>query len=276
MEENRGREKTVRIAVVQTNPVFGRVEENISTTIGLMESESADLFVLPELFATGYHFADRAEASAFSEPPEGPTFARISSFARARTCFVCYGFAERSDSVYNSAALVGPGGLIGLYRKTHLFARETMLFTGGDLGFPVFDLPFGRVGMMICFDWIYPESARTLALRGAQVILHPSNLVTPYCPDAMITRCLENRVFAATANRVGTDDRPHGNLRFIGCSEIVTPRGIVLKRLGDAQAAIAAADIDPAQALDKQFNEFNNLLADRRERFYFRTSREPS
>jgi predicted amidohydrolase len=91
----------------------------------------------------------------------------------------------------------------------------------------------------------------------------------------MITRCLENRVFAATADRAGSDDRPHGRLTFVGASEIVTPRGEVLHRLGATGAGIAVAEIDPAQALDKQFNPYNNLLADRREEMYFRTTREP-
>jgi predicted amidohydrolase len=266
----------MRIAVVQTHPVFGRTAGNLEAAIGQMESDRADLYVLPELFTSGYSFADRAEAASFAEPAEGPTFRALSAFAHRHECIVCYGFAEAADAIYNSAALVGSAGLIGLYRKIHLFARETELFAPGNLGFPVFDLPFGRVGMMICFDWIYPEAARSLALQGAQLILHPSNLVTPYCPDAMVTRCLENRVFAATADRVGTDDRPHEILRFIGRSEIVSPRGVILNRLNETGAAVASADVDLAEALDKRFSPFNDLLADRREEFYFRTDRNPS
>jgi 5-aminopentanamidase len=266
----------MRLAVVQTHPEFGRSAANLAAAIAQMESERADLYVLPELCCSGYSFADRAELVSLAEPVDGPAFRGMAAFARNRGCVVCYGFAEAADALYNSAALVGPAGLIGLYRKVHLFARETELFAPGNLGFPVFDLPFGRVGMMICFDWIYPEAARSLALQGAQLILHPSNLVTPYCPDAMVTRCLENRVFTATADRVGTDDRPHEILRFIGTSEIVSPRGTILSRLDDARPGIAVADIDPAEALDKRFTAFNNLLADRREEYYFRTDRNPS
>jgi predicted amidohydrolase len=263
----------MRIAVVQTDPEFGRKEENLAAAIGLMDTGDADLYLLPELFATGYHFADPAEAGSLAEPASGRTFLELAGFARRRRCHVCYGFAEKADALYNSAALIGPAGFIGLYRKTHLFALETVIFTRGNLGFPVFDLPFGRVGMMICFDWIYPEAARTLALQGAQVILHPSNLVTPYCPDAMITRCLENRVFSATADRVGTDSRPHGSLTFIGCSQVVTPRGVVLRRLNGTESAMAIVEIHPEEALDKSFNTYNNLLADRREEYYQSTSR---
>lgn len=265
----------MNIAAVQTGPEFGRKEANTAAALELMASVKADLFVLPELFATGYHFADAAEAAGMAEPVDGPTFRALARHARTTGSFICYGFAEASDALYNSAALIGPGGLVGLYRKTHLFSRETVIFTPGNLGFPVFDLPFGRVGIMVCFDWIYPEAARSLALQGAAVILHPSNLVTPYCPDAMITPCLENRIFAVTADRTGTDVRPHGSLTFIGRSQIVTPKGEVLRRLGETETGVAVADIDPALAADKKFNEYNNLLGDRREEWYFRT-RGPS
>ncbi len=263
---------TTRIAVVQTSPLFGKKERNIADALGSMASVDADLYVLPELFATGYHFANNEELLSLAEPPEGPTFSTVAAFARKRGCFVCYGFAEGANPCYNSSALVGPDGMIGFYRKTHLFSRETRLFAPGDLGFPVFELPFARVGMMICFDWIYPEAARTLALRGAQILLHPANLVTPYCPDAMVTRCLENRVFAATADRAGSDVRPHGSLTFIGSSQIVSPGGAVLQRLGTEQPGVAVANIDPALALNKRFNDYNDLLADRREEFYLPTS----
>jgi len=166
--------------------------------------------------------------------------------------------------MYNSSAMVGPTGLLGLYRKVHLFDRERLFFRPGDVGFPVYDLPFGRVGMMICFDWIYPEAARTLALKGAQLIAHPSNLVLPYCPDAMVTRCLENRVFAATADRVGREERGGYDLRFIGKSEIVSPRGTILGQLGTDDVGICISDVDLREADDKKVNQHNDLLVQRR------------
>lgn len=258
----------MRLAVVQTDPQFGEVRSNIEAALSLMGSTQADLFVLPELFNTGYNFIDADEVGRLAEPVDGPTFDAMAAFARRNSCYVAYGFAERSGRIYNSSALVGPKGRIGLFRKVHLFYRETLFFASGDLGFPVFDLPFGKVGMMICFDWIYPESARTLALHGAQLILHPSNLVMPYCPDAMVTRCLENRVFAATANRIGLEDRGGISLSYIGTSEIVSPRGEILARLPVAKAAVAVIEVDLAQALNKQINEFNDLFAGRRSEQY--------
>mgnify|MGYP001614181173 FL=1 len=146
----------------------------------------------------------------------------------------------------------------------HLYARETLFFAPGDLGFPVFDLHFGKVGIMVCFDWIYPESARTLALKGAQIIAHPSNLVLPYCPDAMITRCLENKIYAATANRIGTEHRGGLELHYIGTSEIVSPSGEVLIRMMTDETGIRVVEVDLKAAHNKKINRYNDLMAGRR------------
>ncbi len=254
----------MRVAIVQTSPQFGKIEANNKAALMLMKSADADLYVLPELFNTGYNFIDVQEAKELAEPIEGPTGSAIAEFCHRNSCYVVYGFAEKSDQIYNSSALVGPDGHIGLYRKVHLYYKETLLFAPGNLGFPVFDLPFGKIGMMVCFDWFYPESARTLALRGAQLIAHPSNLVMPYCPDAMVTRCLENRVFSATANRIGRENRGGVDLSYIGKSEIVSPRGEILKRLPDAEESIAVVEVDLALASSKKLNEFNDLFAGRR------------
>jgi predicted amidohydrolase len=265
----------MRLAVVQTNSTFGEVKSNVEAALALMESAKADLYVLPELFNTGYNFIDVEEVKELSEEASGPTFQTMRRFAAGRSAFVVYGFAEKSDPspegsgpqgdrFYNSAALVGPKGLVGVYRKVHLFDRENVFFAPGNLGFPVFDLPFGRIGIMICFDWIYPESARTLALKGAQLVAHPSNLVLPHCPDAMVTRCLENRVFAATADRIGRENRGGVDLQYIGKSEIISPSGKILKRLGSDESAIAVEEVNLAEASNKRISEFNDLLVQRR------------
>lgn len=253
----------MRLAIVQTSPIFGQPESNTQAAKDLMKSTPADLYILPELFTSGYNFIDRSEVETAAEQIDGPTFHSLLNFAQESSCYVAYGFAEQADHIYNSAALLGPDGLVGLYRKVHLFDRENLFFEPGNLGFPVFELPFGKIGLMICFDWIYPEAARTLALHGAQLIAHPSNLVLSYCPDAMITRCLENRVFAATADRVGTENRGLINLQFIGSSEIVSPQGRVLARLGSDEAGIALVNVDLREADSKKINKYNDLLADR-------------
>ena len=260
---------STRLAVVQTEPVFGDVAASVHAALGLMQTAPADLYVLPELFNTGYNFKDHQEVRQLAEPQDGPTCRELLKFTRDNSCYVAYGFAEKSDKLYNSALLLGPEGIIGVYRKIHLFYRENLFFTRGNLGFPVFKLPFGTVGLMICFDWIYPEAARTLATKGAQLIAHPSNLVLPHCPDSMIVRCLENRIFTVTADRVGRENRGGIDLTFIGQSEVVTPGGEVLVRMGGTEPEIAVVDVDLSTADDKKVNEYNDLLKDRREDLYF-------
>jgi 5-aminopentanamidase len=254
----------MRVAVVQTIPTFGEVQKNVDEASALMETVTADLYILPELFNTGYNFVDEGEVRILAESVDSSTLRTMCEWTRNHACYVVYGFAERADKIYNSAALLGPEGLIGLYRKVHLFDRENLFFAPGNLGFPVFNLPFGKVGIMICFDWIYPESTRSLALKGAQLIAHPANLVLPHCPDAMVTRCLENRVFTATADRVGEENRGGVDLKFIGTSEIVAPNGRILCRLGVHEPAISVVDVDFALADNKQINEYNHLLKGRR------------
>ncbi len=266
----------MRLTIIQTNPVFGKIRENVSSAISQMNQLCADLFVLPELFNTGYNFSSQKEIELLSENPDGFTYEEISRFTKEKNCSCIYGFAERAQSedkriqYYNSSAFVGPNGLIGIYRKVHLFNRENIFFTPGNFGFPVFDSPFGKIGMMICFDWYFPESARTLAQKGALLIAHPSNLVMPHCPDAMVTRCLENRIFAATANRVGVENMGDVSLRFIGKSEIVTPRGEILIRLGEQEAESAVVDINLSEAQNKRLNEYNDIFEGRRTECYSR------
>ena len=122
---------------------------------------------------------------------------------------------------------------------------------------------------MICFDWYYPESARTLALQGAEILCHPSNLVLPHCPDAMVTRSLENRVFSITANRVGREARGgKPPLTFIGKSEVVSPTGRILSRASVDTPELTVVEIDVDEARNKSINPYNELLKDRRPAHY--------
>lgn len=256
------------VATVQTHPEFGRRKQNVEHAISLMSSAPSELYVLPELCTTGYVFAERKEVEEMAETTDGPSISAFLEFARSKGVYIVVGFVEKSDRIYNSAVLLGPDGIVGIYRKVHLFERENLFFAAGNDGFPVFQTRFGILGMMICFDWFFPESARSLALKGADIIAHPANLVLPYCPDAMITRCLENHIFSITANRVGEETNGGISLQFIGQSEIVKPDGVILKRLSSYEEGIAVADIDIAQARRKQLNPFNNLIEGRRPEMY--------
>ncbi|MBI4417660.1 MAG: acyltransferase, partial [Ignavibacteriales bacterium] len=228
------------------------------------------LYVLPELFSSGYTFSVIGEVKDLAEPfGQGETFKAMNDFCRKRKSWVVYGFAERDgETFFNSAGLIGHDGTNGLYRKIHLFDREKLFFAPGNLPFQVFQTPVGAIGIMICFDWYFPESARTLALRGAQIIAHPSNLVLPHCPDSMPVRCLENRVFAATANRIGVEDRHGVKLTYIGQSQITSPKGEILHRSPSDKPEIAVREIDLSLAENKNINERNHLFMDRRSQFY--------
>jgi predicted amidohydrolase len=261
----------MKVGYYQFDPVFGDVARNLDKVANKLSSVRCDLMVLPELFASGYQFVSKDEVAALAEPvPDGATTTRLCEVARERSMHIVAGLPERDGHrCYNSAVVVGPEGVIGCYRKTHLFFEETQFFTPGDSGFQVWDIGAATIGVMVCFDWFYPESARALALNGADIICHPSNLVLPHCPEAMVTRCLENHVFSITANRTGSERRGgKKKLTFIGRSEVVTPRGKILQRAPSNREKLAVVEIDPKEARDKSLNPYNDLLLDRRTALY--------
>ncbi len=228
-----------------------------------------DLLVLPELAFTGYMFCSRDELIGLAEPfPGGETSEFLTSLARDIGGSVVAGVAEEDGKLlYNSCVLFSPHGHAGTYRKVHLFNTEKAFFEPGDLGFPVFDVAGVKVGMMICFDWIFPESARSLTLGGAQVIAHPANLVLPYCPQAAVTRALENHVYYLLADRIGTETLADESLEFIGQSRILGVSGEILASL-NTQEEVIVARVNPELALDKRITPSNDILTDRRPSLY--------
>lgn len=259
----------MNIACVQMHCRFGEVDTNLDNATALIESVEADLYVLPELFNTGYLFQSEHEINRLAEPANGKTAEVLTQVAKARQAWIVAGFAEKSNNaIYNSAMLVGPHGLVDIYRKAHLFDSEKLWFTPGDTPFSVIDVGSARLGLMICFDWIFPESMRSLALLGADIVCHPSNLVMPYCQKAMVTRCLENQVYAITANRSGADRRPDAEIAFTGQSQITAPRGEILASATEVEETVLVADINVQEARDKHINPRNDLFSDRRPDVY--------
>jgi len=262
----------MRVGFVQTSPRRLRRDRNLrDVETRLAGAPAADLWVLPELFSTGYLFLDPGEAASMAEEvPRGPTTSAMISWARRHVCALVGGVLEQDASgrLFNSAVAVDGTGLRALYRKAHLFGTERDWATPGDLPFPVVELAGARVGMMICFDWRFPEAARTLALAGAQVIAHPSNLVLPHAPEAMVTRALENRVFTVTCDRVGVDQDHGRTLPFIGRSRILGPDGEVLAEGSPDAPDLRVVEIDPRRADDKAVGEANDLFRDRRTDLY--------
>lgn len=261
----------MRLGIAQTCPEFGERGRNLSDALDLLSREVADLWVLPEFFASGYQFARAEEVRDLAEPvPGGPTVRALESFCRDRGCFVVAGLPEVADGVlYNSAVLVGPRGSTSVYRKIHLFGDEKRWFAPGNLPFSVQDVGAARVGVMICFDHFFPEAARTLALLGADILVHPANLVIPgLAQRTMTVRALENGVFAATANRVGEESRAEKALHYTGQSQIVAPDGTALVRLSSDHVEVAVAEVNPSAARDKRLTSRNDKLGDRRPEFY--------
>jgi predicted amidohydrolase len=129
--------------------------------------------------------------------------------------------------------------------------------------------------MMICFDWIFPEVCRVLSVQGSEVICHPSNLVLSYCQQTMISRCIENSVYAITANRFGADQRPQGKIVFTGKSQIVAPKGKLLTKSPSKKEELKIVNIDLELARDKMMTPHNDILKDRRQDFYKLLSHRP-
>ena len=260
-----------RIAAVQTHPTFGAVAENLTRAEQLIRSQTADLYVLPELFSTGYLFDDRAELAEYAEVfGEGPVADFLTRISRETGALIMGGFPERTRAgeLFNSAAIYERGKACACYRKIHLFNNEKACFDAGDAPPRVVASAIARLGPMICFDWIFPETARCLALAGAQILIHATNLVLPYCQAATVTRCIENGVFAVTANRIGTEDRRAGRLTFTGGSQITDPRGEILAHASNDAEEVITAEIDPARADEKYVTDCNHLITDRRPGLY--------
>jgi len=259
----------MKITLVQNHPEFGDREGNAARLVKAMESSPSDLYILPELAYSGYQFTSAEEARGLAEGLDSPYIDLLRSASRRLDACVVFGFPElESGRLYNSSLALLPDGTEHLYRKTHLFYREKLYFAPGNTGFRVFDFRGARIGMAICFDWFFPESFRTLAMMGADIVAHSSNLVLPYCQKANFAAAVQNRIFIATANRVGTEQRESEALVFTGGSVLVSPKGEYLLE-GPANAeAILTAEIDPKAARNKSVNSWNEAFADRRPEHY--------
>jgi 5-aminopentanamidase len=216
-------------------------------------SEGARLVIFPECALTGYCYERKEEAFAQAEPIPGPSTEAFTRACRELGVWAVYGHLERdADRLFNALALVGPEGLIGSYRKIHLpFLGVDRLVTPGDRPFQVHDLGGLKVGLLICYDGSFPESARVLTLLGADLIVLPTNW-----PEAAIcsakyvanTRALENHVYYAAVNRVGHE----GDFHFIGLSRIVDYNGNTITGSDNDAETTLYADLEPEKARRKR------------------------
>lgn len=260
----------MKVGFYQFAPQFGECNVNLTKVLNALRHVEADVIVLPELAFTGYLFQDRSElASLAQDPARSPIVDSLTALCRDRDFCLVTGFAEKNaDKIFNSALAIGGNGILQCYRKLHLFNMEKEYFDQGDTALDVIAVKDMKIGMMVCFDWAFPEVARILALKGADLLCHPSNLVLTYCQQTMISRCVENSVFAVTANRFGADIRPRGTLSFTGQSQLTAPNGELLYRAEPQQEKLFLTEIDPDQARDKSLTERNDLFGDRRPEYY--------
>jgi N-carbamoylputrescine amidase len=271
---------SIVVACVQMQPTFGDVAANVAHSLELIDraaARHADLIVLPELANTGYMFASREEAFGLAEPiPDGPTVTAWAERAARHKLHLVAGITERcGPDLYNSAVVIGPEGCIGTFRKVHLWNEENLFFEPGNLGFPVFHTPIGRIGVAICYDGWFPETFRLCALQGADIVCIPTNWV-PIPGQAEGRQAManilamgaahSNSIFIACADRVGIE---RGQL-FEGQSLIVSYTGWPVAGPASRDTEdILIAEVDLGEARRKRnWNAFNQVLRDRRADVY--------
>jgi len=258
----------MKVAQIQFQPVLGDEEaslENLREPI-FSTRHRADLIILPELANSGYNFKSRESAMKVAQNIEESEFIDwLRRWALMHETNIVTGFLEKDgDKLFNSSVLITKRGKKHVYRKVHLFMNEKDIFDVGDKGFPVFEVDNYKLGMMVCFDYLFPEAWRILALKGADVIAHPSNLVTYNAFKVVPAQAVMNRFFVFTTNRIGSEDE----LTFAGRTFAVNTKGDVLGEASEDKAEVLFSKIDPMESRDKMITERNHVLKDRKPELY--------
>jgi predicted amidohydrolase len=276
-------EDKVKLAAVQFDVKLGRNKDNLGKMLELIRAASANgakLIVLPECALSGYVFSSREEALPHLETIPGPSTKKIATNCADLKVHVVFGLLEKEGGYcFNSAALVGPQGLIGRYRKTHLpfLGIDRFLDCGND-PFRVYDTAAGKIGMLICYDCTFPEGARVLALEGADILALPTNWpqgrakIPQY---VLATRAFENKYHIVAADRIGIER----DVQFIGTSKIVHCSGNTLAEASVDKEEIIYAEILLSEAREKRSvikpGEFEtNFMRDRKPHLYRKIAEE--
>ena len=246
----------MRVAVAQMEPKLAEKERNLDVALERLEEAAAagaQLLVLPECAIPGYMFDSGEEAMPYAEEIPGPTTEAFERECARLGVHAITGLLERdADTLYNAAILVGPDGLIGSYRKTHLpFLGVDRFVTPGD-SLKVYDTAIGRIGLIICYDLRFPEVTRTLALHGADMVALPTNFPMAarlQCDVIAPARAAENRIYLLVANRVGKERWGE----FCGLSQIVDPYGTRLVETDETTETLLVADVELEKARDKDY-----------------------
>lgn len=257
-----------KVSIIQFQPAFCDTSATIRKLDPLIDKVTGShLIILPELAGSGYNFTDKEQAMANAEMIDGKgTYQRfLVEKASQKEAFIVSGINEREgDNLFNSAILVSKDGIIGKYRKMHLFMKEKDIFQKGNAGLPVFDLGYFKIGIMICFDYLFPEPWRILAQKGADLVCHPSNLLTLNPHKCMPGLALMNRIYIATANRTGTEN----GLTFNGRSFFTDPYGNIAVMASPDQPDVISYEIDTDVSANKMITARNHAFDDRRPESY--------
>ncbi|MDR5698055.1 MAG: nitrilase-related carbon-nitrogen hydrolase [Armatimonadota bacterium] len=279
----------VRVAVIQMagcwdDPTSTR--ERIADLLGCAADAGAALAVLPELSTVSYDFCSRADVESAAEPLDGPTVQQWTAIAAQTGMHLVAGLPERLGMrLYNTAVLVGPAGLVGAYRKAHLYHHEREVFDPGDAAPGVWQTPLGRIGMLICYDLRFAEVVRLLMLRGAHIVCVPTTWTDRgksrpwddrgWCGADYLAagHAYGSRLWIACANRAGQD----GGVRALGCSGVFAPSGFAVAGPGPhAEEALLVADCDLHAAEGSRRTPEMDLVADRRPELYGELARATS
>ena len=235
-----------KVAVAQMNCKLGKTATNLNSIREIAERAARSephILCFPELATTGYSL--NAKWRKFSETIPGPTTEHLANIAEEFGLYLICGVPEldsRSKEIFDSSVLIRPdGGIVGTYRKIHLWKLERRYFTPGKR-FHVFNTRIGKIGLGVCYDLEFPESARALALQGAEIIVYSSAQPHPMEAhvDAYIrSRAGENCLYVCHSNRIGRE----GEITFFGQSQIVSPECKVLTKLG-REKGFATARLD--------------------------------
>ena len=266
-----------RVAAVQLAPVIGKLAENqdaASAAIAASIRDGAQIVVLPELATSGYVFESAEEARSVAIRADSGVFGVWAQLASERAgAVVIAGFAElgNDDVVYNSAAVIDASGVLGVYRKAHLWDKEKNIFTPGSAAPLTVDTAHGRVGVMICYDLEFPEWTRLAALSGIDILAVPTNWplverpVGERIPEVQIGMAAArvNRIAVICADRSGTE-------RGVAWSEgttIIGADGWIIDAVG-AGVGTAWAEINLSASRDKRLTDLSHVLDDRRPGLY--------
>ena len=262
----------LKVTTVQMDVRLGDPDANLKTILEKTASVESDLVVFPECANSGYCFDDKEEAISFADTIPGVFTERLAEAAGQTGRWIAVGLLERNETdLYNTVVLVGPGGQLHARRKTHLpFIGVDRFVLPGDEILPIVT-PFGVIGIVICYEWRFPEMARSLCLQGADVLLGLSNWPggARAIPEQLIAaRAVENHVWIVSSNRVGTER----GVDFIGMSAIVDPTGKIVAQALNGVCTLEA-EFDPSASRTKKIvrnpGEYEiDLFLDRRPSMY--------